>query len=157
MTDEARTAQADLRRYKDAKRDIRDMADKINALQARINSTTSRLKEISIQSSSQQSKEELICILADLRDEYCRQQCKAECMVLNIEIKIGEIENGLYKRILRSHYLYNQWFEQISVVEHLSYITIKRVHQRSLNEYARIFRQDEPEVYERVFKSIIET
>ena len=141
MTDEARTAQADLRRYKDAKRDIRDMADKINALQARINSTTSRLKEISIQSSSQQSKEELICILADLRDEYCRQQCEAEKVMYEIELKISEIGNGLYRRILRNYYLYNQTFEQIAVSESLCYDYITNSHRRALDRYYRVLQR----------------
>ena len=138
MTNEARIAQADLRRYKDAKRDIKDMADKINALRDRINSTTSKPKEISIQSSSQQSKEELICILTDLRNLYYLQQVNAERLSLDIEIRIEKIGNGLYRRILRDYYLYNQTFEQIAVKESIGYRHVIRLRCNALEMYYQL-------------------
>jgi hypothetical protein len=154
MTDEAKIAQADLRRYKDEKRNIKDLANKIYALQSRINSTTTRLKEISIQSSSQQGKEELICILVDLRDEYTKQQCEAERLMLSMELKIDEISSGLYKRILRNHYLYNQRFEQISMTEHIGWRQIMRLHNKALNEYAIPFKRIDPDEYERIKQTL---
>lgn len=147
--DARQIAKIDLWKYSDAKKSIRDMKNKIDTLTSRINSSTSRMKEISIQS-SKQSKEELIDNLIDLRDLYGKMQADAERTLLNIEIRIGEIEDGLHQRILRNHYLYGQRFEKISLSENLCYRTIKKCHQRALNDYVVVFMRMKPEEYQRI-------
>lgn len=147
--DDRQIAKIDLWKYDDAKKNIRDLKNKIEIQTSRINSSTSRLKEVSIQSQSK-GKEEMIDTLVDLRNLYMQEQADAERIMLNTEIKIGKIEDGLYQRILRNHYLYGQRFEQISMNEKLCYRVIMTCHKRALNEYAWIFIESDPDEYDKI-------
>lgn len=136
MTDEAYKAKQELLLYKQAKKNIQDIKNKIEIKQTKCNAVCKpvTLNE-SQRSSSGNSAEKLIDALIDLKKEYYNQQVEAEQLCLKIENKISDIKNDLYKRILRNFYLYGQSLESIAANECYHYVHIKKCHMKALNDY----------------------
>ena len=133
--DAQRLARDDLRRYRQAKRDIEQMQELIQhqrdkALQASAPADTG----VRVQSSGNRS-EDLMVSIADLALKYQERQAAAERLCMEIEQRISERCEGLEARILRAYYLYNQTFELIAVKESYSYRQIMRTHWRALLKY----------------------
>ena len=135
--DAQRLARDDLRRYRQAKRDIEQMQELIQhqrdkALQASAPADTG----VRVQSSGNRS-EDLMVSIADLALRYQQRQAAAERLCMEIEQRISERCEGLEARILRAYYLYNQTFELIAVKESYSYRQIMRTHWRALLQYGQ--------------------
>ena len=135
--DAQRLARDDLRRYRQAKRDIEQMQELIQhqrdkALQASAPADTG----VRVQSSGNRS-EDLMVSIADLALKYQERQAAAERLCMEIEQRISERCEGIEARILRAYYLYNQTFELIAVKESYSYRQIMRTHWRALLRYGQ--------------------
>jgi hypothetical protein len=140
MTDEACKAKKELLQYRQAKRDIEDMKEKIEIKGAEVNAVCKPLRDIMIQRSSENSRERLLDLLIELQEKYYNMQTAAEDLCMEIENKISYLENGIYQRILRNCYLYNQRLEKIAVDEKYSFSQIKRIHVRALEKYYKIIK-----------------
>jgi hypothetical protein len=149
MTNEQFIAKTHISAYKNSKRNIEHLKEKIETLNDRINSTTSSIKEISIQSSGGTMKDEWICMLADMNKDYWKQQVAAERICMVIENMLACIEDDMHRRILRNHYLYNQTIELISVKEHCCYKQTIRIRNKALSSYANRLKKDCPELFKK--------
>jgi hypothetical protein len=111
------------------------MKEKIEIKKSEANAVCKPLRDVMIQRSSGNSRERLLDSLIELEEKYYSMQIAAEDLCMGIENRLLLIENGIYRRILRNHYLYNQRLEKISVDENYSYKSIKRAHYRALEQY----------------------
>lgn len=134
MNDEQRQARDILQKYRNEKKNLRHINDKIQSLKSRINSSTSVPKEVQVMGTSS-DKSELICIMADLSKLYEAEKLSNQEFMLTIENNLASMPNSLSRRTLRNYYLYNHRFEQIALCESLCYRSIVRFHQRALQEY----------------------
>lgn len=130
-----RLARDDLRRYRQAKRDIEHMQELIQhqrdkALQASAPADTG----VRVQTQGNRN-EDLMVSIADLGLRYRQRQIEAERVCMEIEQRISERCEGVEARILRWYYLYGQTFEWIAVKESYSYRQIMRTHWRALLKY----------------------
>ena len=135
--DAQRLARDDLRRYRQAKRDIEQMQELIQhqrdkALQASAPADTG----VRVQSSGNRS-EDLMVSIADLALRYQQRQAAAERLCMEIEQRISERCEGVEARILRWYYLYGQTFEWIAVKESYSYRWIMKMHWNALLRYGK--------------------
>lgn len=136
MTDEARRADEELSRYREARQDIKHLKIKLDALRTRINSVSRQPREIDIQHESDpKAIEELLAAMADLSTLYDEQRRDAERLCFVLELSIRDRCQGAGARILSSYYLCRSRMEQIAVDEGYSYRQVKRIRYRALHEY----------------------
>ncbi|MCI6603045.1 MAG: hypothetical protein MSC43_02450 [Clostridiales bacterium] len=131
-------ADADLRQYREAQKNITHYRDKIERLRARANSTTQELNpnRIFIQHDDATGADIILTII-DMQHELWDKMLKAESLCLDLEHKISAWTEGIEVRILRSYYLYGQSLKQIATDEGYSYKQIKRFRWRALENYGK--------------------
>lgn len=139
MSDEAYAAKQELLLYREAKRNIQDLQNKIEVKEAQVNAVCKPLQEKEVQYSRLgNSAEKLIDALIELKEEYMKQIIDAERLCYYIELKISCIKADIRRRILSNHYLYNQSFEEIAFKESFSYRDILRKHFLALEDYSNV-------------------
>lgn len=131
-------ADADLRQYREAQKNIIHYRDKIERLRARANRTTQELNpnRIFIQYDDA-TGEDIILTIIDMQHELWDKMFKAESLCLDLEHKISAWTEGIEARTLRSYYLYGQSLEQIAVMEGYSYRQIIRFRRMALEQYGQ--------------------
>lgn len=131
-------ADADLRQYREAQKNIAHYRDKIERLRARANRTTQELNpnRIFIQHDDA-TGEDIILTIIDMQHELWDKMFKAESLCLDLEHKISAWTEGIEARILRSYYLYGQNLKQIATDEGYSYKQIKRFRWGALENYGK--------------------
>lgn len=162
MTDNQRRAIDELSLYKEAKRDIQDIKNKIEMHETKCNRITKSCDSIMqdsgrrddkghviyvpvvVQVSGGNSRETLLDVLMDTRMAYSAKQAEAERLCRTIEMLIYERCSGAYARILSNLYLYNVTIEKISVMENFCYAQTKRKKWRALEMYGSKMQKEEP-------------
>lgn len=136
-------AREDLRRYKDAKRDIEHMRDIISRQQAKAERITRRLDpEWAPVQRSNPGPEELLCAIADMQQECRLKQIAAEQVCYEIEQRICDWTSGVEQRILRKHYLFGFKLKEINDEEYC-YSQIRRFHDSALLRYGKKMSSNE--------------
>lgn len=130
-------ADADLRQYREAQKNIDHYRDKIERLRARANRTTQQLNPNRIFIQHDATGEDIILTIIDMQHELWDKMLKAESLCLDLEHKISAWTEGIEARILRSYYLYGQSLEQIAVMEGYSYRQIIRFRRMALEQYGQ--------------------
>ena len=131
-------ADADLRQYREAQKNIAHYRDKIERLRARANRTTQELNpnRIFIQHDDA-TGEDIILTIIDMQHELWDKMFKSESLCLDLEHKISAWTEGIEARILRSYYLYGQSLKQIATDEGYSYRQIIRFRRMALEQYGQ--------------------
>jgi len=136
MTDEAKRADEELSRYIEARKDIKHLKEKLEALRSRINAVNRQPRDMDIQHNSDpKAIEELLAALADLSKLYDDQKRDAERLCFVLELSIRDRCHGVSARILSSYYLSRKRLEQIALDEDFCYKQVKRLRHRALHEY----------------------
>lgn len=126
-------ARADLGRYRDAKRDIRHLERLLNEMRDRpLQSSWDTSDRVQVQGNAAESS---MIVVADLSEQYRKQQQQAEQLCLELENRITSWLTGIERRVIRSHYLFSKRIEQIAVDEDYSDRHIKRILRRGLQIY----------------------
>lgn len=150
MTDNQRKAIDELTKYREAQKDIVQHRQQIEVIEAKINRSTRACDSIMqqtfvdgdfisvpvvVQTSCQNSAEDLIDTLIEMRVKYYQMQQAAERLCMDIAVRIGDRCDMKGARVLRSLYLYGQSLEQVAVTESYSYRHVKRVRNQALEKY----------------------
>lgn len=138
-------AREDLGRYREALKDIQETKNKIIRLETRATRMTQQLNPNKVQvQAPNNGPEDLFAEIADTRSLYWHDCVLSERICREIEIKIGQIESQIHRKVLSSYWLYGKRLKQIAIDEHYGYSTIKRYHREALEEYGKKLAPDGP-------------
>lgn len=137
MTDRAKAAQADLRRYKTAKRELRRIKEDIATIRSRLMSTSRPARDADIQYVfSPWSVEKQLAALADLKEFYDAKSADVMRLCMQLERQIDRV-SGLGALILRMHYIDGIRIDHIARRFEYSIRQVIRLHMIALEEYEK--------------------
>lgn len=137
MSDEAVMAKKELAQYRDMKRSIDHLHEKIERIKAKIESVGSGIKSSEIQHQPDQKTIEMLYMsMIDLQMLYGQKMVEAERLCYDLEVRISEV-SGVCGLILSKRYILGLSFEKIAYELDYSYRQILRLHRKALEEYAK--------------------
>ena len=136
-------AKQDLEKYQDALKDIKLYEERIDLIMTKLSISSSWNDEIKVQTSPRpDSRDELFDELFKKQTELRTHQVEAIQKMNDIENKINQLEEPVYRRILKRKYISNQTLDRICEEEHYTRRWTGELHRRALLEYGKILKKN---------------
>jgi DNA-directed RNA polymerase specialized sigma subunit len=127
-----------LHQIKDLDKLINTYQDEIDMLMTRVTSTTQRIKEVNVMTSKENTFDETIAKIIDLRNEINDLIDKYVDMKNAARKIVEQIPQINYQIVLIKYYFQNKTYEQTAVEMNMSYQWICELHKKALKEFEKI-------------------
>lgn len=126
----------DLKRYRQARRDIKHLRELIDRQRSKVERTSKPPSQDKVRVQQENpGPEPLLIAIADLETIYGTRLIEAERLCMEIEGRISYSTSGIHARILRGCYLYNQTYKMLAAAESYSVRQIMRYHWQAVEMY----------------------